>query len=216
MSLISLFRVGKPKVTETTNRFTCSRSTGGLGTGIYAYKDLDAARSDYSYKHNEQPIYKLENICKNPLEPIFEESTYNLNDAGTAMICDEVDKAVLELSFVNGINSAVSKKYNCEPMFDEKCRNVLKDKIIEAIQKTENCIEKHEKDEPYFGGKHCSQPINHLLGDLGFDCVLPTDKAGGNSNTFGSVILKETIDKKLGRKTVGYKDIDDFGEKLDR
>ena len=216
MSLTSLFRVGKPKVTETTSNFTCGRSTGGLGTGVYAYKDLDAALNDYSYKHNEQPIFELKSICKNPLEPIFEDDTYGLNDAGTAMICGEVDKAVSKLSFVNGINLALSKKYGCKPMFDKECKDILKDKIIASIQKTNDCIKKHEKDEPYRSSKHCSQPINHLLNDLGFDCVLPTDKAKGNSNTFGSVILKETVDKELGKKTVGYENIDNFGTKLDR
>jgi len=212
MSLTSLFRVGKPKVTETVNRFTCGRNTGGLGTGVYAYKDLDAALNDYSYKHNEQPIYELKNVCKNPLEPVFKENTYDLNDAGTAMRCNEVDDALLKLSFVNGINKIFSKKYNCKPMFDKECRNILKNKIIKSIQKTEECNKKYTKDDPYFGGKHCSQPINHLLNDLGFDCVLPTDKAGGNSNTYGSVILKETVDKKLGRKTVGYENIEDIGK----
>lgn len=214
MSLTSLFRVGKPKVTETTNRFTCGRSTGGLGTGVYAYADLDAALNDYSYKHNEQPIYELESVCKKPLEPTHENDTFALNDAGTAMRCGETDEALLQLSFIPGINLALSKKYNCKPMFDKECKDILKDKIMASIQKTEDCIEKYTKDDPYYGGKHCSQPMNHLLNDLGFDCVLPTSKAGGNSNTFGSVILKETVDKELGKKTVGYENIDDFGIRL--
>ena len=213
MSLQNLFRIGKPRVTETTDNFKCGRGTGGMGTGVYAYADLKAAKEDYSFKEREQPIYELPDICQNPIEPIFFDDTIKLNKAGRKMVCGEIDDAVMELRFIDAINGVFINKYNCNTMFSEDCANKLKVKVESAMKKEDNCFNKHKKDEPH-GSKHCVQPMNHLLKDLGFDCVLPSANAGGNSNEFGSIILKETIDKHLGRKTVGYEDIDDFGVKI--
>ena len=213
MSLQNLFRVGKPRITETTDNFGCGRSTGGMGTGIYAYKDLDAAEENSSYKSGKQSIYELENICKNPIVSTTEFETLKLNDAGIAMRCEEEKEAFDKLIFVDGIMQAVDDKFSCGGKYSTQCDIKLKKIIKSSIKKERDCSRDKEGKETW-GAKYCSHAMNHLLEDLEIDCVLPTNAAGGNSNTFGSIILKETIDKHLGRKTVGYKDIDDFGIKI--
>jgi len=218
MSLISLFRVGKPRVTETTNQFDCGRSTGGLGTGIYAYQDLNVAKEHSLHMESKQKVYELPNICKKPLilrEALYGSEKYTelFNKAGISMRCEDVGAATNRFSWIPEIMNAVSKKTNCGKSDSKECANELEKIVISSIQKEKDCrTDKTGKLD--YGSKYCSQAMNHVLNDLEFDCVLPTDKAGGNKNYYGSVILKETVDKKLGRKTVGYEDIEDFGKKL--
>jgi len=212
----NLYRVGKPRVVETTDRFDCGRGTGGLGTGIYAYKDLDAAESSGSYKSGQQPIYELPNICKDPLnihEDLFGGSsiTNSVNKAGIAIRCGDIEETVERLSWSPEIMERLSERTKCGDPYTTQCDLKLKEIIASAIKEERDCS-RNSKGEETYGSKHCSQPMNHVLRDLGFDCVLPTDRAGGNDYYYGSVILKETIDKHLGRKTVGYEDIDDFGK----
>jgi len=216
MSLTNLFRVGKPRVTETTNQFDCGRGTGGLGTGIYTYQDLNVAKEHASHTKNKQKVYELPNICKNPL--ILQEAKYGsekytelFNKAGISMRCEDVDSAINRLSWIPEIMTALSEKTNCGKSDSKECANELEKVVISSIQKEKDC-RTDKTGKIGYGSKFCSQAMNHVLNDLGFDCVLPTDKAGGNKNYYGSVILKETVDKKLDRKTVGYEDIEHFGK----
>lgn len=215
----SLFRVGIPRVTETTSRFGCSRGTGGLGTGIYAYRDLEAAKKNSMVVSDKQPIFKIDvsEMCKNPLkikEDLFgsDLTTRSLNKAGISMRCEDIDKATEKLTWIPGIMKALSEKTSCGDDYGSKCEQELKNLVKLSIKKERDCSKYKGKET--WGAESCSQAMNHLLENLGFDCVLPTDRAGGNSNYLGSVILKETIDKKLGIKTIENENIHDLGKKL--
>ncbi|MBU0777478.1 hypothetical protein KKH23_05190 [Patescibacteria group bacterium] len=220
MSLKSLFRVGIPRVTETISRFGCGRDTGGLGTGVYAYSDLDIAKKNSMVVSGKQPIFEIDvsEMCKNPLkieEDLFgsDLTTRSLNKAGIAMRCKNIDEATERLTWIPGIMKAVSEKTSCGDEYDFKCEQELKSLVKSSIKKERDCSKYKGKET--WGAEYCSQAMNHLLQDLGFDCVLPTDRAGGNSNYLGSVILKESVDKKLGIKTIEGKDIHNFGKKLE-
>ena len=224
ININTLYRVGIPRITETTNRFNCGRDTGGIGTGIYAYYTRKAAIKDSNYEKGKQPIYRLSNIIHNPLELESEKESYALNDLGKNMRCHDMLAIRTQIAF-NDIPSLKRQMYKImstisdKETIDENYEEWILEYINMAIEFSDECPLKYNKpkiidDKDYtsiIGSKHCSQPMNYLLYKLlEIDSVIPYGYLA-DSNGMGCVILKETVDKYLGRKTIGGEDITDIG-----
>jgi len=225
---ITLYRVGIPRITETTNRFDCGRGSGGLGTGIYAYHSLETALKDSSYIKGEQQIYILSNITHNPLELESEKESLNLNDLGKNMRCKDMlaIRTAIDFNYIPSLKRQMYKimaTTSDEETIDKYYEKWILDYINMAIESTDNCSAKYNKTliidgkdyTTIMGSKNCSHAMNYLLYNLlEIDSVIPYGHLA-NSNWMGCVILKERVDKYLRRKTVGGEDIPDIGHILD-
>lgn len=214
---ITLYRVGIPRITETTNRFTCGRDTGGIGTGIYAYRSLSSAKKDSNYIKGEQKIYLLEAKKGFILYPLSENESLHLNNLGKYMRCKDCSN--IKFHVLYGFYPSLEKRYDLvygnlhKKEYDVR-RELLK-MIGLAIRESEECAVKNVvkriiiDDKDYtniIGNRKCSQPINYLFNYFDIEAVIPHGHLA-DSNWMGSVILKETIDKKIGRITEGYENI---------
>lgn len=223
---LTLYRVGIPRITETTDKFDCGRGSGGIGTGVYAYYTYKTAKEDSNYEKGKYAIYKLSNIIHSPLELMSERESLALNDLGKAMRCKDMLKIRTLINF-NEIPSLKNQMYKVmsttsnKETTDEYYNEWMLEYINISIEITDECPKKYNKkiiidDKDYtsiIGSKHCSHAMNHLLKMLEIDSVIPYGHLA-DSNWMGCVILKETIEKYLGRKLVGYEDILDLGYKM--
>lgn len=86
---MDLWRVGTPTIGETwPKRFKHTRSTGGIGTGVYAFRDEQPARENVARKPEgagNTEVFHLRNALKNPIQPTTEEATRLLNQLGRRM-----------------------------------------------------------------------------------------------------------------------------------
>lgn len=222
ININTFYRVGIPKITETTNHFNCGRDTGGIGTGIYAYYTYKAAIQDSNYEKGKQQIYRLSNITLHPLELESEKESYALNDLGKNMRCHDMlaIRTAISFDYIPSLKRQMYKVMSTsdKETIDENYEEWLLNYINMSIEFSDECSLKHNKpmiidNKDYtsiVGSKQCSQPINYLYKMLEIDSVIPHWNLA-NSNLMGCVILKETVDKYLGRKTVGGEDITDIG-----
>ena len=73
---MDLYRVGVPSIGEAWGRrFNYSRSSGGLGTGVYAFRDRPAAESNITRSSPDAELYVLENALENPIQPLTRDAT---------------------------------------------------------------------------------------------------------------------------------------------
>jgi len=86
---MDLWRVGVPSIGETwPKRFKHTRSTGGIGTGVYAFRDEQPARDNVARKPegaSGTEVFRLRNALQNPIQPTTEEATRVLNQLGRRM-----------------------------------------------------------------------------------------------------------------------------------
>lgn len=86
---LDLWRVGVPSIGETwPRRFKHIRSTGGIGTGVYAFRDEEPARQNVAGKPDDAAntdVFHLRNALKNPIQPVSKEATEILNRLGRRM-----------------------------------------------------------------------------------------------------------------------------------
>ncbi|WP_297884345.1 hypothetical protein [uncultured Halorubrum sp.] len=197
---LDLYRVGVPSIGETYGgRFTGSRDTGGLGTGVYAFTTREAAEDNADAG---QEVFVLENALSNPIRPEDFQTTVSLNDLGI-----EMARAATRVR--RGESSFPEERDRPDRRLKRKARDVLfgtpelqdlygfdTDEFVEDVISATALAEQSVETEPE---GTVAQPINHLLWPE-FDGVYPEGEAG-ESGTYGAVIYKTKIDECVGRRT---------------
>jgi hypothetical protein len=159
-----------------------NRGTGYFGTGVYFYVTKQGREDDRAYGAKEQPGVDMKCACRKP----FKLKTWD----------EGVDFHNFSRDMMRSVKSKDQRAPTCRLALSEglgiswaECNQRSKD----AVEATRRCLV--EAGTPW--APYCTQPINHLLGDLGFDCVYPLGEMG-DDNSFGAVILKEAIDECVG------------------
>ena len=199
----TLYRVGVPSIGETWGRrWNSSRSTGGLGTGVYAFTTREAAEDNVSDPGDDRQVFVLENALSNPIRPADFQTTVALNDLGREM-------ARVTGRVRSGESTFDSERAEPDTRLRRKARNVLFDTpelrsrygfdtdafVTDAIDAAEEAAAARGSLE----SRTATQPMNGLLFPH-FDGVYPRGQAG-ESGTYGAVIFKEKVDACVGRET---------------
>lgn len=221
---MDLYRVGAPSVGETwPRRFNFDRSTGGLGTGVYAFLDREAAEQNIKNSSPDSELIVLENAVESPIQPRTFEGTKNLVSLSRFMdLLYRYDKRG-EYSFEEARDAGEKLQASDSTMFGTrgfgtgKRLTRLATKVIYNVPELRDvygydsealladfvdATEEAAADLPSTREKTGVQPINKLLYPR-FDGVAPVDSAGGNTGKDGCVIFKERVDAAIGRETVG-------------
>jgi len=186
-----LFRVGKPRVTETLSKHFTERGTGQQGTGIYAY-----GSKSYAIQIAEnRPIYKIDASKVKFFTPrnIIPQSFFV-----------DGQKDFIRLSTVmNAI--ALAKSFNDKKWYGRSIEDLMNDAILigshfDFTEKQINeAINKTVKEVKSSDTTKASQPINHLLGVKGYGGVDP-GKNLRDDNSVGIVVFRETFGIKSGEE----------------
>lgn len=217
---LTLYRVGEPSIGEAyINRWTWSRSTGGIGTGVYAFRTREAAEDNIAMPHNDGPLYELEDALENPIQPPTMEATRELNKLSRKvdLISNLADQGKVDLEEVK--DDPVLHPVALSTGFGRDSHlgngDPLNRHAFNVLLKTPELREKYGMDDKQFtadlieaaqeardrcqgvGDKTCVQPINQLLWP-DYDGVAPHSGAGGDTGQFGCVIFKEKIDQCVG------------------
>ena len=206
----TLYRVGVPSIGETWgSRWNSSRSTGGLGTGVYAFTTREAAEDNVSDPDDDRRVFVLENALSNPIRPADYQTTAALHNLGREM-------ARVTGRVRSGESTFDSERAEPDTRLRRKARNVLFDTpelrsrygfdtdafVTDAIGAAE--VAAAARDSP--DSRTATQPMNELLFPH-FDGVYPRGQAG-ESGTYGAVIFKEKVDDCLGRVTTEGEEIE--------
>lgn len=219
---MDLYRVGVPSVGEVyKTRFSWNRGTGGIGTGVYAFRDERAATENISSSSPDKQLYVLDDILDNPIQPSTLDATENIHKLSTYMaylaVRDDMGEYTYEEALENADSLRARKPGGFGPdgfgsgeslgslafrvlLSTPQLRNeygvdeesFLRD-FIEATRKAERM---YNEGPP----RTAVQPINVLLYPE-FDGVAPQDGAGGNTGLWGCVVFKQVIDEMVGRNT---------------
>jgi len=228
--MIDYWRVGVPSIGETwPRRFSHGRSTGGIGTGIYAFRDREAAERNVANKPPEakSEIFEIRNAVENPIQPTTIESTELLNRLGRRMALvahgvaagqadwDRVFERgeFLGVDITGGIGGDPriddgGKAFSSDfisllggiPELNEKYRYDTSELAMDALRATKEALEAVDGDARFSEGP---QPLNYLLWPE-FDGVAPKDGAGGNIGKFGCNILIERVQECVTDRELEY------------
>lgn len=197
---LDLYRVGVPSIGETYGRrWNADRSTGGLGTGVYAFTTREAAENNAS---GDQEVFVLKDALSNPVRPEDFQTTVALNDMSV-----EMARAITRVA--NDESTWPEERDDPDRRLKRKARKVLfgtpqlqalygfdTDEFVgDVISASALALQSRQTEEQGTVG----QPINHLLWPE-FDGVYPEGEAG-ESGTYGAVIFKTKIDDCVGRRT---------------
>jgi|APHM01.1.fsa_nt_gi hypothetical protein len=196
----TLHRVGVPSIGETYGRrWNANRGTGGLGTGVYAFRTMEAAESNAD---EGQTVFMLRGALTNPVVPEDFSTTVAVND-----MSKELARLIVRVS--EGETTYEAAREDNPRRLRRKSRKVLFGTpqlsslygfetdvfVSEAIDAAQVAAE--ERDEIPAGT--ATQPINKLLYPQ-FDGVYPRGEAG-DSGTYGCVVFKEKVDRCVNRVT---------------
>ncbi len=227
---LDLYRVGEPSIGETwPRRFNHSRSTGGLGAGVYAFRDEWAAKSNTEDMDHRGDVVHLPDALENPVQPKTREATDALNKLSRKMslVYSSVDGdewtwdrvfeqgRFLRVSLTGGLGgdpglgegSAISEDAldilfstpELQAMFGYDTDDFI-ESFLRATKEADERVD-DRRDES------AVQPINVLLSDR-YDGIAPLDGAGGNTGYHGCVIFKEKIDRCVGKTTSYAEQVD--------
>jgi hypothetical protein len=189
------------------------RSTGYFGTGVYFYTDEHCLIPEEG-----QPLIEMTCPCKKPL--------YLSDEPLDRFAADAIKRGVVAKEYYEkGIKlHQMSRKMvdavrGDEPGFSlylymdsvSEMFGVPEDEfrqaVDEAIEATKQCL----KVNGQWSSK-CSQPINYLMENYGFDCVYPKGELG-RCNSHGAVLMREPLEQCLGHAVKAREDIDldEFG-----
>lgn len=217
---MNLYRVGTPSVGETwLARFSYSRASGGLGTGVYAFRDREAAEQNIESTSPDKQLIVLRNALQNPIQPRTPDATTGLvrlsramdrlrvdNSSGEYTYEDALNDPTATVAFKSGIGveqagwgygSRFVSSYARDALFDTP---ELRSRYgYDEDEFLEDFIEAtREAEREASGSRGNTQPINHLLYPE-FDGVAPTDGAGGNTGRDGCVVFLERVEKCVDR-----------------
>lgn len=225
---LTLYRVGVPSIGEVyQRRFTYSRSSGGLGTGVYAFRDRQPAKSNISRSSPEDDLFVLEDALENPVQPTTSDATYQLvrlsrmydllriqHEAGSYTYEKAVERGPIEsVSLSGGLtgdpgwgegSQAIGNPLR-EVLFNTpELRDLFgydTDEFHEAWVDATRAAANQSGDS-----RTWVQPINKLLWPE-HDGVAPLDGAGGNSGRDGCVVFKQKVDDCVGRTTESFEEV---------
>lgn len=192
------------------------RGTGYLGTGVYFYTAEHIRGGLDKSDDPAKAAYRIPCACKNPLETGGEDDQsdfFAFHDFSRNMVWLTRDITEnrwgdkIRLSCPNVLVNAVRYRMEREqlerPLQSEEDYEPIDWERMDsmaygecnamaqiAVERTKNCL----LNEGYWSPT-CTQPINHLLTELGFDCVWPGGE-WGQRNDYGAVILREAIEKR--------------------
>lgn len=228
---MDLYRVGVPSIGEAWGRrFNYSRSSGGLGTGVYAFRDRAAAESNITRSSPDAELYVLENVLENPIHPLTRDATDALARVSRYMDLLYTEDQNGEYTFDDAIASLESGVpptaslsnflsttigYGDGKAITNPARTALFDTpglrerygydtdafLIDFVQATRRAGNEYRR-----GSDVAVQPINVLLYPE-YDGVAPSDGAGGNTGRHGCVVFKQKVDECVGRTTESFEEV---------
>lgn len=224
---LDLYRVGVPSIGESyRNRWTWHRSTGGLGTGVYAFRSLGAAQENIDRHHGGGEPIVLEDALESPIQPTTEKGTRALNDLSRRadLAMDMIDYGYVTFEEISERPGAYPLSMSSFYSGEERVGNgktMTKDAFTVLLNTPELRADYGMDDEqfcrdllraaqtarercPGDADPGCTQPINVLLADE-YDGVAPYSGAGGDTGQYGCVIFKEKVDRCVGR-SLGFSD----------
>jgi hypothetical protein len=222
MAALTLYRVGTPSIGEGyMGRWRWTRGTGGLGTGVYAFRTEDAARENIQSSSPGRELVVLHDALDNPIQPTTLDATRNLNQMSRKVAL----LASLDRRGEYGINEAIEApgetKVTTSPWGDQSHvgnGSFLTSDAFTVLLNTPELREEYGLDKEAFvrdflkaatvasrrcegfTSGACVQPINELLHPR-HDGVAPHVGAGGDSGDHGCVVFKEVVDDCVGHKT---------------
>lgn len=226
--MLDLYRVGTPSIGEVwPRRFDFGRSSGGLGTGVYAFRDREAAEKNIENTSPDKQVVVLRNALQNAVQPGTLDGTEELVRLSRYMALLAAEVRNGENTFADAIENADSLRASFggigrETGFGEgsslsvRAQRVLLDTpelgakyeyspepfLRDFIQATKTA----EQARSGLSDPTSVQPINYLLYPE-FDGVAPRDGAGGNTGKHGCVVFKERIDDCVGRSTESFEQV---------
>jgi hypothetical protein len=222
---MDLYRVGVPSIGEVyKDRFTYARNTGGLGTGVYAFREKWPASQNINVYSPDRELYVLEDILESPIQPTTLDATVALHDLSTYMDFLAVYDDMGMFTFDDALEAGDTLRGSKPKLFGEtgfgtgKRLASLASTILihtpqlrpsygfdsaallrDFIQATRTAVRMAEESL----GETAVQPVNVLLHPE-HDGVAPLAGAGGNSGTWGCVVFKEVVDDIVGRETTSF------------
>lgn len=216
---MNLYRVGTPSIGETwPRRFSYTRGSGGLGTGVYAFRDRDAAEQNIERTSPDKQLIVLRNAVENPIQPRTPDATKDLVRLSRAMDLLRRENGRGSYTYDDALNTraqtvAITDGFGVEAGWGNGSRFVSSF-AREVLFNTPELRSRYGYDEDEFvedfvratreaenevsGRRGNTQPINHLLYPE-FDGVAPVDGAGGNTGRDGCVIFLERVEKCVDR-----------------
>lgn len=226
---LDLYRVGTPSIGETwLDRFTRGRGSGGLGTGVYAFRDRHAAEENIENSHDGGTLHVLHNALDRPIQPSTLDATRAINKLSRLLtwVHHEVQSGHADyddlLSRPGEVRVSTGAGFGSDPGVGQG--TLLHSVAFDILLGTTELREEYSFDEERFvtdaleatreasracsgrRGPPCVQPINHLLWPQ-FDGVAPYDSAGGNAGKHGCVVFKQKVDACVGHKTESFEEI---------
>jgi hypothetical protein len=235
---MDLYRVGVPSIGEVWGkRFTYNRSSGGLGTGVYAFRDRAPAESNITRSSPGSELYVLENALENPVQPRTRDATdalarvsrymdllYGKDNSGEYTFDDAIARLESGMSPYASLTSFMSDTIGYgdgKPILDpartalfetpelrERYGYDTEEFLIDFVRATRRAGNEYRRRSDT-----AVQPINVLLYPE-YDGVAPVDGAGGNTGRHGCVVFKQKIDECVGRTTESFDEVP--AEKLNR
>lgn len=196
-----VYREGLPRITEPIFAQEGYRDTGFYGTGIYAYRDLEATdQQNEDVYELDVPNLTLLSACLSDLRIVGDKlCSYLEKDTKIKLDSKKHDNLCDALTKIEDMNNDID--------FSE-------DDLRKAIQQSKTCLKTKESTK-------CSLPINHLFRMKGFHGVYPfncrhkmikegdqwvrkyvvDENSAANSNAYGIVIFKQNRNqiKKISR-----------------
>lgn len=167
------------------------RGTGYFGTGVYFYTSPDGAkdhRCEGKELENERcsTILEMECPCKRPFiipdnnDTVWEFHRFSRDMVRAVRWKDSPPPRVYQ--------AIVPLRHNGVKLDYEE----LQERIDRAVSEVKHCVKQGGWWTP-----DCTQPINHLLRGLGFDCVYPLGEYG-ERNDLGAVLFREDLAECMG------------------
>ena len=225
---VTLYRVGDPSIGEAwPARFRFNRSTGGLGTGVYAFREESAAKRNEGEEWTNDGVFEIPNAITSPVQPTTEDATESLVRLSRVMVLMVREVRAGEYTFDEARGGDFTY-FNLtgglfgDPQMGDFNDTPLRELLREAIWDTPELRAKYgyDQDEPRMDVIDAAeeakrrvessseawwqssgvQPINVWLYPE-FDGVAPLAGAGGNTGQYGCVVFKERVDECVGRET---------------
>jgi hypothetical protein len=225
---MDLYRVGVPSIGEVyKERFNFGRGSGGIGTGVYAFREEWAANSNIEDTSPDRELYVLEDILESPIQPTTRDAVFALHDLSTYMdylsVTDDMGTFTFDDALEEGDTLRAAKPGGfSEPGFDGgKLLSSLASTFLlhtpqlrpnygydnaallrDFIEATREATRMADAADQATG----VQPVNVLLYP-DHDGVAPLAGAGGNTGTWGCVVFKQVVDEIVGRETTSFEKV---------
>jgi hypothetical protein len=194
-----LYRVDKPRVTETLSKHFMTRDTGHQGTGIYAYgtktraEELADGRQIFKIDASKVKFFTPRKVI--PVDYPMKDGQNTLKDLSEMMNGAAIAKSFGEEKWYG--RQIIGKGWREQSDSLQMNAFLYGERLGFTHEEIERAIERSAKEAKEFGLDKASQPINHLLAAKGYGGIDP-GKGLRNDNSVGVVIFRETFKIKAG------------------